>query len=118
MVWLAAGKPFADHHDVKRRLVADGQLVIPGGDRAVPLEPANAALHGVPVFVATRAKGGRAPRPGGIILGGTGAGTAADQSKRHPDGTPLNLDLFLKVGDVVEVKSPSIGSLTNHIVAK
>jgi 2,4-didehydro-3-deoxy-L-rhamnonate hydrolase len=56
--------------------------------------------------------------PGDIILGGTGTGTAADQSKRHPDGTPLNLDLFLKVGDVVEVKSPSIGSLINHIVAK
>jgi 2-keto-4-pentenoate hydratase/2-oxohepta-3-ene-1,7-dioic acid hydratase in catechol pathway len=56
--------------------------------------------------------------PGDIILGGTGTGTAADQSKRHPDGTPVNLDLFLKVGDVVEVKSPSIGSLVNHIVAK
>jgi 2-keto-4-pentenoate hydratase/2-oxohepta-3-ene-1,7-dioic acid hydratase in catechol pathway len=56
--------------------------------------------------------------PGDIILGGTGAGTAADQSKRHPDGTPVSLELFLKVGDTVEVKSPAIGSLRNHIVAK
>jgi 2-keto-4-pentenoate hydratase/2-oxohepta-3-ene-1,7-dioic acid hydratase in catechol pathway len=56
--------------------------------------------------------------PGDVILGGTGTGTAADQSKRHGDGTPVSLDLFLKVGDIVEVKSPKIGSLRNHIVAK
>jgi 2-keto-4-pentenoate hydratase/2-oxohepta-3-ene-1,7-dioic acid hydratase in catechol pathway len=56
--------------------------------------------------------------PGDIIFGGTGTGTAADQSKRHPDGTPVNLDLFLRVGDIVEVKSPKIGSLRNHIIAK
>jgi 2-keto-4-pentenoate hydratase/2-oxohepta-3-ene-1,7-dioic acid hydratase in catechol pathway len=56
--------------------------------------------------------------PGDIILGGTGTGTAADQSKRHPDGTPVSLELFLRVGDTVEVKSPAIGSLRNQIVAK
>ena len=56
--------------------------------------------------------------PGDVILGGTGTGTAADQSKRHPDGTPVSLELFLKVGDSVEVRSPAIGSLRNHIVAK
>ena len=56
--------------------------------------------------------------PGDLIMGGTGTGTAADQSKRHPDTTPINLDLFLKVGDVVEVKSPKIGSLRNRVVGK
>jgi 2-keto-4-pentenoate hydratase/2-oxohepta-3-ene-1,7-dioic acid hydratase in catechol pathway len=56
--------------------------------------------------------------PGDVIMGGTGTGTAADQSKRHSDGTPVNLDLFLKVGDVVEIKSPKIGSLRNRVVAK
>jgi 2-keto-4-pentenoate hydratase/2-oxohepta-3-ene-1,7-dioic acid hydratase in catechol pathway len=56
--------------------------------------------------------------PGDLILGGTGAGTAADLSKRHADGTPMNLDLFLKVGDVVEIRSPKIGSLRNRVVAK
>ena len=56
--------------------------------------------------------------PGDVILAGTGEGTAADMSKRHGDGTPINLDLFLKVGDVVEIKSPKIGSLRNRVVAK
>ena len=56
--------------------------------------------------------------PGDVITGGTGAGTAADESKRHPDTRPINLDLFLKVGDVVEIKSPKIGSLRNRVVAK
>jgi 2-keto-4-pentenoate hydratase/2-oxohepta-3-ene-1,7-dioic acid hydratase in catechol pathway len=56
--------------------------------------------------------------PGDVIMGGTGQGTAADASKRHSDGIPVNLDLFLKVGDVVEVTSPKIGSLRNRIIAK
>jgi 2-keto-4-pentenoate hydratase/2-oxohepta-3-ene-1,7-dioic acid hydratase in catechol pathway len=56
--------------------------------------------------------------PGDVITGGTGTGTAADASKRHPDTKPVNLDLFLEVGDVVEIKSPKIGSLRNRIVAK
>ena len=56
--------------------------------------------------------------PGDLIMGGAAAGTAADLCKRHPDGTPINLDFFLKVGDVVEIKSPKIGTLRNRIVAK
>jgi 2-keto-4-pentenoate hydratase/2-oxohepta-3-ene-1,7-dioic acid hydratase in catechol pathway len=56
--------------------------------------------------------------PGDVIMGGTGTGTAADATKRHPDTTPINLDLFLKVGDIVEIKSPAIGSLRNRIVPK
>jgi 2-keto-4-pentenoate hydratase/2-oxohepta-3-ene-1,7-dioic acid hydratase in catechol pathway len=51
-------------------------------------------------------------------MGGAAAGTAADLSKRHPDGTPINLDFFLRVGDVVEIKSPKIGTLRNRIVVK
>jgi 2-keto-4-pentenoate hydratase/2-oxohepta-3-ene-1,7-dioic acid hydratase in catechol pathway len=56
--------------------------------------------------------------PGDVILSGTGAGTAMDMTKRGPDGALVNLDLFLKIGDVVEVKAPAIGSLLNRIVAK
>jgi 2-keto-4-pentenoate hydratase/2-oxohepta-3-ene-1,7-dioic acid hydratase in catechol pathway len=56
--------------------------------------------------------------PGDVILGGTGTGTAADQSKRTADGTPVNLDLFLEVGDVVEVRSPKIGLLRNRIATR
>ena len=53
--------------------------------------------------------------PGDVIAGGTSAGTAADKSRRGPDGKrPLNL--FLKVGDTVEVSSSKIGSLSNKIV--
>jgi acylpyruvate hydrolase len=53
--------------------------------------------------------------PGDVIAGGTSAGTAADQSRRAPDGK-RPLDLFLKVGDVVEVSSSQIGALSNRIV--
>jgi 2-keto-4-pentenoate hydratase/2-oxohepta-3-ene-1,7-dioic acid hydratase in catechol pathway len=52
--------------------------------------------------------------PGDVIAGGTSAGTAADQSRRLEGKRPL--DLFLKIGDVVEVSSPQIGALSNQIV--
>jgi 2-keto-4-pentenoate hydratase/2-oxohepta-3-ene-1,7-dioic acid hydratase in catechol pathway len=52
--------------------------------------------------------------PGDVIAGGTSAGTAADQSRRSEGKRPL--DLFLKIGDVVEVSSPQIGALSNQIV--
>ncbi|HEX6511932.1 MAG TPA: fumarylacetoacetate hydrolase family protein [Chloroflexota bacterium] len=55
--------------------------------------------------------------PGDIISGGTAAGTAMDSSKRNADGT-IPPDRFLKVGDVVEVSSPQIGTLRSRIVAK
>lgn len=54
--------------------------------------------------------------PGDVIAGGTSAGTAADKSRRGPDGR-RPLDLFLKIGDTVEVSSPKIGALANRIVA-
>lgn len=53
--------------------------------------------------------------PGDIISGGTAAGTAADSTKPNPDGTRPT-DLFLKVGDVVEISSPAIGAITNRVV--
>jgi 2-keto-4-pentenoate hydratase/2-oxohepta-3-ene-1,7-dioic acid hydratase in catechol pathway len=53
--------------------------------------------------------------PGDIISGGTAVGTAADQSKPGPDGSKP-LDLFLKIGDVVEVSSPKIGTLRHKLV--
>jgi acylpyruvate hydrolase len=54
--------------------------------------------------------------PGDMISGGTSAGTAADKTKRQPDGTRPK-DLFLKVGDTVSLSSPQIGELRNCIVA-
>lgn len=54
--------------------------------------------------------------PGDIISGGTSAGTAADMTKRLPDGTRPK-DLFLKVGDSLELSSPQIGVLRNCVVA-
>jgi len=53
--------------------------------------------------------------PGDVIAGGTAAGTAADKTRRLPDGTRPK-DLFLNVGDVVEVSSPHIGTLRNTVV--
>ena len=53
--------------------------------------------------------------PGDIISGGTAKGTAADQTKRNADGTRPK-DLFLKPGDVVEISSPQIGSISNKLV--
>ncbi len=55
--------------------------------------------------------------PGDIISGGTAAGTAADSSPRMPDGR-LAPERFLKAGDVVEIRSPAIGTLQARIVAK
>lgn len=53
--------------------------------------------------------------PGDVVSGGTAGGTAADQTVVGPDGSRPR-DLFLKVGDVVEVSSPTIGVLRNSIV--
>jgi 2-keto-4-pentenoate hydratase/2-oxohepta-3-ene-1,7-dioic acid hydratase in catechol pathway len=54
--------------------------------------------------------------PGDVIAGGTAAGTAADKTVRGADGFRPK-DLFLKVGDVVTVSSPQVGTLSNRIVA-
>ena len=54
--------------------------------------------------------------PGDVIAGGTSAGTAADKSRRSADGR-RPIDLFLKIGDVVEVSSPQVGALANQIVS-
>jgi 2-keto-4-pentenoate hydratase/2-oxohepta-3-ene-1,7-dioic acid hydratase in catechol pathway len=55
--------------------------------------------------------------PGDIISGGTAAGTAADSSALLPDKSSAP-ERFLKPGDVVEMKSPVIGSLRTSVVAK
>jgi 2-keto-4-pentenoate hydratase/2-oxohepta-3-ene-1,7-dioic acid hydratase in catechol pathway len=55
--------------------------------------------------------------PGDIISGGTAAGTAADSSALLADKTSAP-ERFLKPGDVVEMKSPVIGSLRTRVVAK
>ena len=55
--------------------------------------------------------------PGDIVSGGTAAGTAADSSDLLPDKTAAP-ERFLKPGDIVEMRSPSIGSLRTQVVAK
>ena len=54
--------------------------------------------------------------PGDVIAGGTGAGTAIDQTIPNPDGS-WPRDLFLKPGDEVEVRAEGIGSIFGHIVS-
>ena len=53
---------------------------------------------------------------GDVIAGGTSAGTAADTSRRKTESAQSQ-NLFLKIGDVVELSSPQIGKLANRIVA-
>jgi 2-keto-4-pentenoate hydratase/2-oxohepta-3-ene-1,7-dioic acid hydratase in catechol pathway len=55
--------------------------------------------------------------PGDIISGGTAAGTAADSSELLPEKSSAP-ERFLKPGDAVEMRSPSIGSLRTRVVAK
>ena len=57
-------------------------------------------------------------QPGDMIAAGTCKGTAMDSTPRVEGGGFASDKLFLKVGDVVEVSSPSIGVLSNRIVAK
>jgi putative SOS response-associated peptidase YedK len=54
---------------------------------------------------------------GDVISGGTAAGTAADSSELLRDNSSAP-ERFLKPGDVVEMCSPSIGSLRTRVVAK
>ena len=53
--------------------------------------------------------------PGDVIAGGTSAGTAADMSRRKTESAQ-SPNLFLKIGDVVELSSPQIGLLSNRIM--
>jgi len=55
--------------------------------------------------------------PGDILASGTGPGTAMDSSKKDADGKVLP-DLFLQPGDIVEIKSPGIGTLRSKIAPK
>ncbi|MGY1812225.1 fumarylacetoacetate hydrolase family protein [Blastococcus sp. SYSU D00820] len=54
--------------------------------------------------------------PGDLILSGTPKGTAVDSSKRLDDGTFPDESRFIRPGDVVEVSSTLLGSLTNEVV--
>jgi 2-keto-4-pentenoate hydratase/2-oxohepta-3-ene-1,7-dioic acid hydratase in catechol pathway len=55
-------------------------------------------------------------RPGDIVSGGTGAGTAQDSTRRTPDGK-IPGDRFVKPGDTLEVSSSKVGLLRNRVVA-
>ena len=52
-------EPFTDGSDLEGGLVADSELVVPGGDGAVALEPADAAFDGVALLVLLAVEGGR-----------------------------------------------------------
>src|SRR5207302_5981063 len=52
-------QPFGEQHDVEHGLVADGELVVAGGDGPVALESADAALDGMPVPVDDLVESGR-----------------------------------------------------------
>jgi acylpyruvate hydrolase len=54
--------------------------------------------------------------PGDLIISGTPKGTAADSTKRLDDGTIPDDSLFVRPGDVVEVSSTLLGTLTNEVV--
>jgi 2-keto-4-pentenoate hydratase/2-oxohepta-3-ene-1,7-dioic acid hydratase in catechol pathway len=54
-------------------------------------------------------------RPGDVLSGGTGPGTAFDSSAPRADGS-MPPDRFLQRGDVVELSSSSIGVLRNRVV--
>lgn len=54
--------------------------------------------------------------PGDVIFGGTGAGTAVDQSPFDVN-MDQSLELFLKPGDQVVISSEGIGKLRNRVVA-
>jgi 2-keto-4-pentenoate hydratase/2-oxohepta-3-ene-1,7-dioic acid hydratase in catechol pathway len=55
--------------------------------------------------------------PATSSAGGTAAGTAANSSLRMADGL-FAPERFLKAGDVVEIKSPGIGTLRARIITK
>jgi acylpyruvate hydrolase len=55
--------------------------------------------------------------PGDIIAGGTPSGTGLDSAPLLPDGG-RDPAAFLRVGDVIEVSSPVLGTLRNPIAAK
>jgi acylpyruvate hydrolase len=60
--------------------------------------------------------------PGDMISGGSGPGSATDAAKDLGTGEEITEQrrnaLYLSVGDVVELSSPTIGTLRNRIVAK
>jgi hypothetical protein len=57
---IAIPSTLPDGGDVEGGLVADGELVVAGGDGTVAPEPVDPALHGVPLLVPLRVEGVRA----------------------------------------------------------
>ncbi len=53
--------------------------------------------------------------PGDLISGGTPKGTAVDSSTRDADGKFVDDSKFLNPGDVVEISSTALGSVTNTV---
>ncbi len=64
-------EPVVDAGDVGGGLVADGELVVLGGQGPVLLELAEAALHRIAVLVRRRVEGGR-PAPGAAASAAVG----------------------------------------------
>ncbi|WP_285189196.1 fumarylacetoacetate hydrolase family protein [Rhodococcus sp. MEB041] len=53
--------------------------------------------------------------PGDLISGGTPKGTAVDSSTKNADGGFDDDSKFLRPGDVVEISSAALGSITNTV---
>jgi acylpyruvate hydrolase len=53
--------------------------------------------------------------PGDLISGGTPKGTAVDSSTKNADGGFDDDSKFLSPGDVVEISSAALGSITNTV---
>jgi len=61
-------EPLVDGGDVEGGFVADGELVVSGGDGAVALEPADPAFHGVAGLVQFRVEAGRPATGAALVL--------------------------------------------------
>jgi hypothetical protein len=62
------GQPLVDGGDVDGCLVADGELVVAGGDGAVAFEAADAAFDGVALLIQLGVEGGRAASVPAFVL--------------------------------------------------
>ncbi len=76
----------------------------------------NLMMHKFPAWISTYSRD-QTLYPGDIFSSGSCKGTAIDTTVRPKEG-PMPTDLFLKVGDVVEFKIESIGSMKNKVIAE
>lgn len=99
----------ADPQDIEFDLTVNGELRQKGNTRDMIFKFAEY----IPFITRDTTFG-----PGDMLAAGTCAGTAADATPRDAEGNMLDDSLYLRVGDVVEVNAPAIGTLRNRVVAR